>query len=70
MTRPLDQEEHETKRRLIKNQYQMLTQQTALNHQLEAQRRKGEKYSVAAYVQSWMHTHTFLSVVVSMVIDE
>ena len=70
MTRPLDQEEHETKRRLIKNQYQMLTQQTALNHQLEAQRRKGEKDSVTALVQSWMHIHTLLSVVVSMVIDE
>lgn len=53
MKRQLDQEEYETRRRLIQNQYNMLDSQTALKHKLEAQRRQEEKESVQQLIQSW-----------------
>jgi hypothetical protein len=53
MKRQLDDEEYETKRRLIGNQYQMLATQCKLKHELEARARQEEKDSVAALLQSW-----------------
>jgi hypothetical protein len=51
--RQLDQEEYETKRRLIANQDQMLASQCRLKNQLERERKEEETESVAKLLQSW-----------------
>jgi hypothetical protein len=53
MKRQLDQEEYETKRRLIANQDQMLASQCRLKNQLERERKEDEKESVNKLLQSW-----------------
>jgi hypothetical protein len=51
--RQFDQEEIETKRRLITNQDQMLASQCRLKNQLEKERKEEERESVNKLLQSW-----------------
>jgi hypothetical protein len=58
LKRQLDQEELETRRRAVTNQYNMLASQCALKHELDTKARQEEKDSVTALIQSWKDEET------------
>jgi hypothetical protein len=58
LKRQLDQEEYETRRSRISNQYNMLASQCALKSELQQKAKQEERESAQALIQSWKDEET------------